>query len=49
MIDFISYLIALVLSLLLSTVYSISIREAKILTIIKWFIDLCFAEGEIGD
>lgn len=48
MIDFIGCLTALVLSLLLSTVDSIGIKEAKILTIIGWFIALWFAKGGIS-
>ena len=47
MIDFIGCLTALVLSLLISKVESIGIREAKILTIIGWFIALCFAKGGV--
>ena len=47
MINLIGCLTALVLSLLLSEVESIGIREAKILTIIGWFLALCSAKGVI--
>lgn len=47
MIDFIGCLTVFVLSLLLSNVEFIGIREAKILTIIGWFIALCLAKGGI--
>lgn len=47
MINFIGCLTALVISLLISQADSIGIREAKILTIIGWFIALCFAKGGI--
>lgn len=47
MINFIGCLTALVLSLLLSQVDAIGIREAKILTILGWFIALCFAKGGV--
>ena len=49
MIDFIGCLTALLLNLLLSNVDSIGIREAKILTIIVWFIALYFAKEGISD
>lgn len=47
MIDFIGCLTVFVLSLLLSNVEFIGIREAKILTIIGRFIALCLAKGGI--
>ena len=47
MVNLIGCLTALVLSLLISKVESIGIREAKILTIIGWFITLCSAKGGI--
>lgn len=47
MINLIGCLTALLLSLLISKVDSISIREAKILTIIGWFIALSFAKGGV--
>lgn len=47
MINLIGCLTALVLSLLISKVDSIGIKEAKILTIFGWFIALCFAKGGV--
>ena len=47
MINLIGCLIALVLSLLISNIDSIGIREAKILTILGWLITLYFGKGGI--
>lgn len=47
MVNLIGCLIALVLSLLISKIDSIGIREAKILTIFGWLITLYFAKGGI--
>jgi hypothetical protein len=47
MINLIGCLTVLVISLLLSQVDSIGIREAKILTIVGWFIALYFAKGGV--
>jgi hypothetical protein len=44
MINLIGCLTALIFSLLISNVDFIGIKEAKILTIIGWFIALCFAK-----
>jgi hypothetical protein len=44
MINLIGCLTVLVFSFLISNVNFIGIREAKILTIIGWFIALCFAK-----
>ena len=44
MINLIGCLAALVLSLIISSFDSIGTREAKILTIIGWFIALCFVK-----
>ena len=45
MINFIGCLIDLLLSLLISNVESIGIKEAKILTIIGWSVALFCAKG----
>ena len=45
MIDIIGCLIALLLSLLISNVDSIGIKEAKILTIIGWSVALFCVKG----
>jgi len=47
MINLIGCVIALVISLLISKIDSIDIREAKILTIFGWLIALYFAKGDI--
>lgn len=47
MVNFIGCLTALILSLLISNIESIGIKQAKILTIFGWFIALCFAKGGI--
>ena len=47
MINLIGCLIAFVLSLLISNIESIGIKEAKILTIFGWSITLCFAKEGI--
>ena len=47
MINLIGCLIALVVSLLISKIDSIGIRETKILTIFGWLIALYFAIGRL--
>ena len=47
MVTFIGCLTTLVLSLLISNIEFIGVKEAKTLTVFSWFIALCFDKGGI--